>query len=299
MAKKNRSDIDRILLTSILLGFTVFSPTFLFCEETAIIQRESPSAPPQDDYLLAPSDEIEIKVAGEEDLSGIYKIDNDGNITFPILGKVYASDMTLAQVEGKIAKQLEKDYFKTRVSLRAEVKKFHKRKVIISGEIARPGYYEFDEDKNMSLVELISLAGGPTEKACMNVATIMRPEGEGKTKTIKIRAGDIMEGKEKDIILDPGDRVKIPRANVIVMGEVVKPGTYGFGEANKMTLLSAISMAGGFTRIAAINSVKIIRMDEFGNKKKIKVNVANIYNGREKDVPLEPYDIIVVPESWF
>lgn len=299
MAKKNRNDIGRILLGLILFGFTVSLPAFLFCEETAIIQKEPPSAPPQDDYLLAPSDEIEIKVAGEDDLNGVYKIDNEGNIAFPILGKVYVVDMTLTQAENKITKQLEKDYFKTRVNLYAQIKNFHKRKVTISGEIKNPGCYEFGEDKNMSFVELISLAGGPTEKACMNATTIIRPEGQGKARTFKVKAGDIMEAREKDIILNSGDRVNIPNANVIVMGEISKPGTYGFGDASKMTLLSAISTAGGFTRIAAINGVSIIRVDELGNKKKIKVNVKSIYNGRDKDVPLEPGDIIVVPESWF
>ncbi len=292
--------IYQVLLASILFGFAAFPPHISFCEDTTAGQTQPRVEPPKDDYLLAPADEIEIKVVGEEDLSGIYKIDNEGNITFPILGKVYIVDMTLRQAENKIAKQLEKDYFKTRVSLYAQVKRFHKRKVIISGEIVRAGPYEFSEDKNMSLVELISLAGGPTEKACMNAATIIRPAGEGgKTKTIKVRAGDIMEGKERDIILNSGDRVKIPNANVIVMGEVAKPGTYGFGDASKMTLLGAISMAGGFSRIAAINAVNIIRVDELGNEKKIKVNVNNIYNGKGKDIPLEPGDIIVVPESWF
>lgn len=250
-------------------------------------------------YILSPSDELEIKITGEDDLAGTYKIDNAGNIAFPILGKVKIDGLTISQTEEKMQKLLEKDYFKTKVNVSAQVKKFHKMKAVIAGEVNKPGAYEFEEGRNMSLVELITFAGGPTEKACMNAATVIRAEANGKTTILKVMAGDIMEAREKDIILEPGDRVNIPSANVIVMGEVAKPGTYNFGDASKMTLLGAISQAGGFTRIAATNSVKIIRIDSLGNKHSIRVNVNSIYSGKEKDVLLEPNDIIVVPESWF
>ena len=250
-------------------------------------------------YVLSPSDELEIKVAGEDDLAGTYRIDNEGNIAFPILGKVKIDGLTISQTENEIQKLLEKDYFKTKVSVYAEVKKFHKMKAVIAGEVNKPGAYEFEEGRNLSLVELITLAGGPTKDACMNASAIIRSEGRGKTRILKVRAGDIMEARARDVVLEPGDRVNIPSANVIVMGEVAKPGTYNFGDASKMTLLGAISQAGGFTRIAALNGVKIIRIDELGNKLNIRVNVNNIYKGREKDVMLEPNDIIIVPESWF
>ena len=254
---------------------------------------------PEADYLLSPYDEIEINVAGEDDLNGVYKINGEGYITFPILGKIKVDELTISQTESKITRLLEKNYFKIKVTVFIQVKKFHKRKAIVSGEVRNPGPYEFEEDKNLSLAELITLAGGPTEKACLNAATIIRPEGSSKSNTFKVRAGDVLDGKERDLILKPGDRVTIPRASVIIMGEVSKPGKYDFGDATKMTLLGAVSMAEGFTRIAAINGVRIIRIDELGNKKNILVKVNNIYKGKEKDVPLEPDDIIVVPESWF
>lgn len=288
---------------NLIIGIAIFSlmvfPWLFISIDQLHSQQEPGGELAGEDYLLAPSDEIEIRVAGEDDLSGLYKINSEGNIIYPILGKVKMDGLTITQAEERIKNLLEKDYFKTKLIVYAQVKKFHKRKVVISGEVARPGSYEFEEDKNLSMVELITLAGGPTEKACLNATTIIRPEEKGKSVIFKVNAGDMMDGKESDMILKPGDRVNIPRASVIVMGEVSKPGKYDFGDVSKMTLLGAISMAGGFTRIAAINGVKIIRIDESGNKKNIQVRVNNIYKGKEKDIPLEPDDIIVVPESWF
>lgn len=277
-----------------LAAFAVTPPSFS-AESPAQSEAEIPEA----EYLLSPFDEIEVNVAGEEDLTGVYKISEEGYITFPVLSRIKVDGITIKGAEEKIASLLEKDYFTVKVTVLIQVKKFHKRRVIISGEVRNPGPYEFGEDKALSLVDLIAAAGGATEKACLNAATIIRPEEKGKTVTFRIRTGDILAGKEADIVLRPGDRVTIPRASVIVMGEVTKPGKYDFGDASKMTLLGAISIAGGFTRIAAINDVRIIRIDELGNKKSILVRVNNIYKGREKDVALEPDDIVVVPESWF
>ena len=298
VSKKTRRERVYLIMGIAIMSFLgAFIFTALSVSAESIQQGEAEI--PEAEYLLSPYDEIEINVAGEDDLTGIYKISGEDYITFPVLGKVKIDELTIGQAEEKIANLLEKDYFKTKVTVFIQVKKFHKRRVIISGEVRNPGPYELGEDKSLSLVDLIALAGGSTEKACLNAATVIRPEGKGRTITFRVRAGDILAGKEADIALKPGDRITIPRASVIVMGEVTKAGKYDFGDVSKMTLLGAISIAGGFTRIAAINDVRIIRVDELGNKKSILVRVNNIYKGKEKDVALEPDDIIVVPESWF
>jgi polysaccharide export outer membrane protein len=65
-----------------------------------------------------------------------------------------------------------------------------------------------------------------------------------------------------------------------------------------MTLISAISLAGGFTRSAATNRVRIVRVVD-GEETTIKVNAGKILKGKEKDILLEPDDVIVVPEAFW
>lgn len=289
--------IIRILIAVILFFSFSSSDQLLSSEIKDNKAQEEPVV--EANYLISPSDEVEIKIPGEDDLSSMYKVDNEGDILFPMIGRVKADESTTAQLADNIAYLLQKDYFKIKPAVSVQIKKFHKRKVIIYGEVNKPGPYELEEARNISLTELIALAGGPTDKACLNSAAVISPEKSGKSRVVKVRAGDVLDAREKDIILNPGDRVKIPSASVIVMGEVAKAGKYNFGDTSKMTLLGVISMAGGFTRIADINGVKVIRVDEFGNKKTMRVRVGNIYNGKEKDALLEPDDIVVVPESWF
>jgi protein involved in polysaccharide export with SLBB domain len=83
---------------------------------------------------------------------------------------------------------------------------------------------------------------------------------------------------------------------VFVFGEVQKPGTFPYEE--DMSIIQAITMAGGFTKIASKNDIAVTRTVE-GRDTKIRVPVADIGTGREKNFRLQPGDIVFVPESMF
>lgn len=83
---------------------------------------------------------------------------------------------------------------------------------------------------------------------------------------------------------------------VFVFGEVQKPGTFPFEE--NMSIVQAVTLAGGFTRNAAQNSTSLTRRVN-GQEVKVKVNVQDIALGKAPNVTLEPGDIVYVPESMF
>jgi polysaccharide export outer membrane protein len=83
---------------------------------------------------------------------------------------------------------------------------------------------------------------------------------------------------------------------VFVFGEVQKPGTFPYEE--KMSVVQAVTLAGGFTKLASKNGTQVTRTIE-GLEKKIRVPVEDIGNGREKNFLLQPGDIVFVPESFF
>ena len=87
---------------------------------------------------------------------------------------------------------------------------------------------------------------------------------------------------------------------VSVIGEVNHPGKYDMPGEKDMTLMQAIAMAGGFTKHADITKTKVMRIED-DKKKMIIINVKEITEkGRkDKDLVLNPEDIIVIPESFF
>jgi polysaccharide export outer membrane protein len=83
---------------------------------------------------------------------------------------------------------------------------------------------------------------------------------------------------------------------VFVFGEVQKPGTFPCDE--NMSVIQAITLAGGFTKVASKNNTNVTRIID-GQEQKIRVAVDDIGNGRERNFLLKPGDIVFVPESFF
>ena len=105
-----------------------------------------------------------------------------------------------------------------------------------------------------------------------------------------------------DYLVDPEAVIEVleyRKQSIVVLGQVRKPGTYQFPEgAMRMTLLEAVSMAGGFSDVANAKRIKIIRKKDRGNEM-IQANAEAIMAGKEKDVELESGDIVNVSESLF
>lgn len=94
--------------------------------------------------------------------------------------------------------------------------------------------------------------------------------------------------------------VSIPKAQVVVMGEVKSPGVYPLPIGDGLTLLQAIAAAGGFTSLASPDRVRVVRTVD-GKQESIRVKVSELLSGSSgtKDMPLQADDIITVPQVIF
>jgi protein involved in polysaccharide export with SLBB domain len=84
------------------------------------------------------------------------------------------------------------------------------------------------------------------------------------------------------------------------MGEVQRPGKYDIPPEKELTLMGAIALAEGFTKDAEVKRVRVMR-GEGGRKRTIEINTKDITDkgDKDKDIALEPDDIVYVPESFF
>jgi polysaccharide export outer membrane protein len=105
---------------------------------------------------------------------------------------------------------------------------------------------------------------------------------------------------EGEILTDPSVSVNIKEYNskrVEVLGEVQKPGSLPLQPG--MTLLRAISLAGGFNTIAAKDRVTIRRRQRDGSTKAVTVSVEDIMDNKIADVPLQAGDSVNVGQRVF
>jgi polysaccharide export outer membrane protein len=161
-------------------------------------------------YKINPTELLQITVYQEPDLERTVRVTNDGCISYPLIGKVQVSGLTVIEAEEKIAALLGKDYYvNPQVSI--FIKEFQAEKVVIIGEVKNPGAYDLPQGREITLLEAVALAGGFTKVASADSIRIIRVEN-GKQKYIPVRVSDITKGgdKSKDIILKPGDIIYIP-----------------------------------------------------------------------------------------
>lgn len=253
----------------------------------------------EDEYRICINDLLNISVYEEPDLTKTVRVDANGAISYPLIGNIEVKDLTSKELENKITELLSQDYL-----INPQVSVFIKEyaKISILGQVAKPGAYELKS--GLTVIDAIALGGGFTEKANVNSVKLVRIKGKDK-ETINIDVNEIVSKgyKEKDIKLEPGDLIIVGELSesasfIVVLGQVKNPGTYVFKE--DMTAIQAIASAGGLTELAAANGTRITRIKD-GKKYNIQVPVLAILGGSQKarDIPLEPGDTIVVPESFF
>ena len=120
-------------------------------------------------YLLGPGDQIRLTVFGENDLSGEFKVGDDGTVALPLLGQISAKGQSPGQLEKLIADRLQPDYVRN-PQVSVEVMTY--RPFFIIGEVNRPGSYPYQS--GMTALEAVALAGGFTYRAKTEQVLIKR-----------------------------------------------------------------------------------------------------------------------------
>lgn len=114
----------------------------------------------------------------------------------------------------------------------------------------------------------------------------------------------ITELLAKDYLVNPRVSITVEanksRRVVTILGEVKQPGTIEMPDQEQFTLLQLIGRAGGFTNVAAIDRITLIRTEN-GKEQVIRINVSAIIKSgdKNKDVELKAGDVISVPQSFF
>jgi polysaccharide export outer membrane protein len=304
--------VDEMTVAPLCLALILQAPAPIARPQSA---PPAPQAPvPEEaasaDYQIGPQDILRITVYGHDDLTQTVLVQPDGTFTYPLVGRVKASDNTPAELERKIATLLARGYIRN-PQVTVVVQEFRSKTVYVVGEVARPGPYPLAG--HTTLVEVLAKAG-PTANAGAEVV-IVRPqkgstvsgptlptevsatEGGGasggatsqQAQVFRVAVGQIQEGHlDQNITLEPNDTVFVPQApRVFVTGEVRNAGAYGWFPG--LTARQLISLAGGLTPDGSNGRLKVVR----------QLNGQTKEQGIKLDAPIQPGDTLVVRRRLF
>lgn len=172
----------------------------------------APSAPPDvppvsADTTLGPGDVFDVRVFGEDELSGTYQVSSSGTIDYPLIGRFDVSGLEPNGLADALAKQLQDGEFLRNPQVSVFVQEYNSKKVNIVGAVAKPGNYPVGA--GLTAVQLVSIAGGLTSLAAGNDVVVTRQTDNGPLR-FKVPVAKASEGRAQDVPLQAGDIVYVP-----------------------------------------------------------------------------------------
>jgi len=263
-------------------------------------------------YRLGPGDILDVRIWGQSDLNSTVEIDEDGNISsLPFIDDpIPAKCRTERDIQKSVTESYAKYLVKPRVSVRT-IERKSRPPATIWGAVHAPTRVLML--RRIQLHEMVTAAGGFTDKAggtihiihtmpelCPEPGDVVAQKSAtgsdiGQLESYKIR--NLRSGAgEGDPFIRAGDLVEVVEGDpVFVTGLVNNPQNLIMKD--QMTLTTAIAMAGGVQRLAKISDVHIYRkQDGKLGAQDLRVNYEAIKKGQQKDMLLEAYDIVDVPE---
>jgi len=296
--KRGDRDIDNSLKN-------VIEKTRHFSVAHYLMEHPDARGPAGGDYTVGGYDVLSITVYEEEDLSReAVRVSGDGYISFPLIGRLKVDRLTTSEIETMISLRLAQEQYLLDAHVSVMVTEYNSKRFLVLGTVKNPGSYSLCSRERV--LDAISKAGGIDLKQAGKKGMIIRtedPKTDSERKiVINLDLEGLLKGSDQisNIFLAEKDTLFIPKAErFYLIGQVQRPGSYPIAEKD-ISLVEAISTAGGFTQIAARNRTRIIRVEN-GIEKIIEVRVDDITEAGKKiqDVIIQPDDVIVVPESFF
>jgi polysaccharide biosynthesis/export protein len=258
-------------------------------------------------YRIGPGDLLDIRVFNRPQLSReSVRVDGHGKIRMPLIeNEIQAACKT----EYELAKEIAILYLKYQRNPQVDifVKEYNSQPVAVIGAVNQPGRFQLQ--RQVRLLDLLTFAGGPAERAGRTVQVVhssthsicstSTTNNEDKTiELVSYQLNATLRGDENsNPYVLPGDVITLPEAEQIyVVGNVLRPTAIPLKEP--ITASRAIAMAGGLMPDTKTDKIRIIRQEAGGaNKQELYIDLRSIERRRSEDVVLQANDIIDVPTS--
>lgn len=244
---------------------------------------------------IGPGDVVDVEVFDTPELSlSAARVADNGNITLPVLGVVQVSGLNLNQAARKIEAALHARGIMLQPHVTVAIVENATQGATLLGEIKAPGIYPTGGGRR--LLDIVAMAGGFSPSAG-KIVTIAHRDDPHHPVTITLVPNATDLGAQRNPVIQPGDTIMIGRAGIIyILGDVGKPGGFLIDNNEHISLIQALTLAGGWKREAALSQARLIRKVPQGHEE-LKLDLKHVIKGKQADVKVEDGDILYIPSS--
>jgi polysaccharide export outer membrane protein len=171
-------------------------------------EKSSGEAPTKADYILQPQDVIKVQVFQEEDINKqaeALSLSQESSVTLPLIGTVSLKGRSVRQAEEFIRGLYDKDFI-VNPQVSVTVVKYTERTVNVVGSVTNQGRIQFPQERGLTILDAISLAGGQTRLADMKHVKLTRG-----SEVVIVDVDAMMKSGGRDPVqLEPDDVIYVP-----------------------------------------------------------------------------------------
>lgn len=167
-------------------------------------------------YVLTNTDRISVTIYEENDLSRISRIDSQGKINLALVGEVAVSGLRVGDAQLAIERAYQEARLLRNPRVTITVEEYASREVSIQGQVRSPGRYPLPIEASMSILELVTRAGGFTDTAKGTAVRVTRIMADGSKKNFEVDVDSLIKGRkganvsDNSLVLEPGDIIFVP-----------------------------------------------------------------------------------------
>jgi len=260
------------------------------------------------DYVVQVKDVLKFSFWEYPELNTQTKVDSDGSIDMPIIGRITAAGLSIKVLREKIISQMAL-YNKVVTQLSIEVIEYGANIVHVTGQVRNPGKYSWEEIPN--LWQILLTAGGPLETASLENIVVIRSEEGGRMYNVDL--AEALQNANLDDVIDikPGDTIQVSsqggaeqpalsplqkREFIYIFGAIARAGAHRY-DPETSNLVEVLGRAGGPARNANLKEVKHISVAH-GTPSIAVINLHQYFNKTTPlPMPINPGDTIIIPEK--
>jgi polysaccharide biosynthesis/export protein len=269
---------------------SVFFATILFALSS---QLRAESA--DESLLIGPGDMLHVQVFDTPELDQSVRVTDAGEIHLLLGPTVRVANLTPSQAALQVRQSFIAGKYMVNPRISIVVEQYATENVSILGQVKAPGSYPIGTPR--SIVDVLALAGGLNDAADRHITIERRSDPSQRVTYFVSNSSD--QALNDSIRVYPGDTIVVPKAGIVyVMGDVGRPGGYLINSNDsKMTILQAVTMAGGTNKTSSAAHTRLMRKTGSGYEE-VDVQLKDMQKGKQADMAAQPDDIIYVPFSY-
>lgn len=256
--------------------------------------------PPFTNYRLGSEDLISVLVLDAPEFSRQVRVNTEGVIRLPLVRQpIPASGKTVQELEETVARVLVEEGLLREPTVTVTVREFQSKPLTLTGAVRMPMVMQVV--RPMTLSEALARAGGISDTAGPEILVTFPAAGDRPRREIRVSAHGLYTGTDPsaNLMLYGGEEVRaLPAGRVYIIGGVARPGPVLLSDDRPLTLLQAVSLVGGPLPSAAKKAFLLRRAGgEESAPKEIAFDLKKLMGQQERNMILQPNDVIFVPDS--